>query len=217
MMLQNNHVARIKAKPTVLQWVTHKISEPEQPSTKDEGQCDQCDQSQSAFIVEKTPKSQGAESAVNKEGLITENITPQVTGSYRSHGSHTDYDFELVDKSVLEIPMGLNKDWSIQRIGENGDTWLCDCPGCSDNNGGNFVTGSVGAIKAHALNHETVGIQEELERLNDLNLGSLLEELKKCSKDTLQLFQHRVEHGSTLERFILEALDDLEECESSTK
>jgi hypothetical protein len=161
--------------------------------------------------------SQGVKSTVNKDGLVTESITPQVTGSHRSYRSHTDYDFELVDKSVLEIPMGLNKDWSIKRIGENGDTWLCDCPGCSDNNGGNVITGSVGAINGHALDHENIEIQEELERLNDLNLGSLLEELRKCSRGTLQMFQNRVEHGSTLERFVLEALDEIEESKPSTK
>jgi hypothetical protein len=173
--------------------------------------------SHSTFITEKPPKSQDAESTVNKEGLITEKITPQVTGSQRAHRSHTNYDFELVDKSVLEIPMGLNKDWYIKRIGENGDTWLCDCPGCSDNNGGNVITGRVGAIKGHALDHENIEIQEELERLNDLNLGSLLEELKKCSSGTLQMFQNRVEHGSTLERFILEVLGEMEESKPSTK
>jgi hypothetical protein len=220
MMLQNSHVARIKVKPTVLQWVIPKVSEPEEPYMKDEGQCDQCDQcdqSQNAFITEKPLKSQDAESTVNEEGLITGNTTPQVTGSHRSYGSHTNYDFELVDKSVLEIPMGLNKGWSIKRIGENGDTWLCGCPGCSDNNGGIVITGSVGAIKGHALDHENIEIQEELERLNDLTLGSLLEELKKCSRDTLQMFQNRVEHGSTLERFILEVLDEIEESKPPTK
>jgi hypothetical protein len=92
-------------------------------------------------------------------------------------------------------------------ISGNGDTWLCDYPGCSDNNGGNVITGSIGAIRGHALNHEIIEIQDELERLSDPNLGSLLEELKMCSKDTLQLFQNHVEHGSTLERCILEALD----------
>ena len=146
-----------------------------------------------------------------------ERITPQVTGSHKAHRSHTDYDFELVDKSVLEIPMGLSKDWSIKRIGENEDTWLCDCPGCSDNNSGNVITGSIGAIKGHALDHENIEIQEELERLNDLNLGSLLEELKKCPRDTLQMLQNRVEHGSTLERFVLEVLDEIEENKPSTK
>lgn len=87
----------------------------------------------------------------------------------------------------------------------------CDCPGCSDNNVGNIITGSIGAIREHALNHEIVEIQDELERLSHLDLGSLLEELIRCSKDTLQIFQNHVEHGSTLERFILEALDRLEE------
>ena len=220
MMLQNSHVARIKEKPTVLQWVSLNVSEPERPACNNEDQCDQCDkcdQSQNVIITKKTPNSEGAESVVNKESLIIENITPGATGSQRAHRSHTDYDLELVDKGVQEIPMGLSKDWSIKRIGENGDTWLCDCPGCSDNNGGNVVTGSIDAIKGHALNHETIEIQEELERLNDLDLGSFLEELKKCSRDTLQLLQYRVEHGSALERFILEALDNLEEIESSTK
>jgi hypothetical protein len=94
-------------------------------------------------------------------------------------------------------------------ISGNGDTWLCDYPGCSDNNGGNVITDSIGAIRGHALNHEIIEIQDELERLSDLNLGSLLEELKMCSKDTLQLFQNYVEHGSRLERYILEALDDI--------
>ena len=54
-----------------------------------------------------------------------------------------------------------------------------------------------------------IEIQDELERFSDLNLGSLLEELQMCSKDTLQLFQNHVEHGSTLERYVLEALDDI--------
>ena len=78
-----------------------------------------------------------------------------------------------------------------------------------DNNGGNVITGSIGAIRGHALNHEIIEFQDELERLSDLNLGSLLEEFKMCSKDTLQLFQNHVEHGSTLERYVLEALDDI--------
>jgi MoxR-like ATPase len=211
MMLQNSHVKRTCIKPVVLQWVPKRQDEGSS-GTKD-GRCDPCDlcdQQDESSIISKTPDSEGGESAVNKEGLVMESITPQVTGSHRAHRSHTDYDFELVDKSVLEIPMGLSKDWSIKRIGENGDTWLCDCPGCSDNNGGNVVTGSVGAIKGHALNHEIIEIKEELERLGDLDLGSLLEELKKCSKDTLQIFQIHVRHGSTLERFILETLDDID-------
>jgi replicative DNA helicase Mcm len=212
MMLQNSHVVRIKAKPIVLQWVSPKVSEPEQPVCNNKtqcDQCDQCDQQNEPSTTSKTTDSQSTESPMNKEGLVTENITTQVTGSQRAHGSHTDY-FELVDKSVLEIPMGLDKDWSIKRVGENGDTWLCDCPGCADNNGGNVITGSVGAIKAHALNHEIIEIRDELERLNDLNSDSLLEELKKYSRDTLQMLQNRVKHGSALERFILEALDNLE-------
>lgn len=57
------------------------------------------------------------------------------------------------------------------------------------NNGGNVVTGSSGAIRGHALNHEFIEIQDELGRLSDLNLGSLLEELKMCSKDTLWIFE----------------------------
>jgi hypothetical protein len=106
--------------------------------------------------------------------------------------------------------MGLYKDWSIKRIGENGDTWLCDCHGCSDNNGGNVITGRVEAIRGHALNHEIIEIHDELERLRDLDLGSLLEELKTYSKDILQRLQNHVEHRSTLERYMLEALDNLE-------
>jgi hypothetical protein len=226
MMLQNSHVKRISVKPVVLQWTSKEIQKEEIFDTKD-SRCDPCDlcdqqneipmdQSQSAF-PEKTLKSQGAESKVNKEGLVTESMTPEVIGSQRAHRSHSEYDFELVAKSVLEIPMGLTKDWSIKRIGKNGDVWSCDYPGCSDNNGGNVITGSIGAIKAHALNHETVEIQEKLERLNDLNLGSLLEELEKCSRGMLQKLQNRVEHGSTLEQFILEALDVLEESKSSTR
>ena len=219
MMLQNSHVKRIYMKPVVLQWVSKKIQKDGSSDTKDCqcDPCDLCDQQDESSITSKTPNSQGVKSAANKDGLVTESITQQVTGSQMAHRSHSEYDFELADKSVLEIPMGCNKDWSIKRIGENGDTWLCDCPGCSDNNGGNVITGSVGAIKGHALDHENIEIQEELERLNDLNLGSLLEELKKCSRDTLQMFQNRVEHGSTLERFILEALDEIEESKPSTK
>lgn len=79
--------------------------------------------------------------------------------------------------------MGLNKDWSIKRVGKNGYTWFCDNHGCSDNNGDNVLTGSIEVVKAHALNHETVEIQEELGRVNDHILSSLLEELGKCSKD----------------------------------
>jgi hypothetical protein len=220
MVLQKSHVARIKVKPTILQWVTPEVSESEKPFMNDEDQCDQCDQcdqTQSVFITEKPPKSQGAESTVNKEGLVTESITSQLAGSHGSHESHTDCDFELVDNCVLEIQMGLNKNWSIKRIDENGDMWLCDCPGCSDNNGGNVLTGSIGAIRGHALNHEIVEIQDELERLNDLDLGSLLEELKMCSKDTLQIFQIHVENGSALQHYVLEVLDDIKESRSSTR
>lgn len=151
---------------------------------------------------------------VDKDSFQDKNSSEYTEGkdasvAQRSQRSHTDYNFELVDKSVLEIPMGLNKDWSIKRIGENGDTWVCDCPGCSDNNGDNVISGSIGAIRGHALNHEIIEIQDELERLNDLNLRSLLEELKMCSKSTLQIFQNHVEHGSALEHYILESLDDI--------
>jgi hypothetical protein len=60
--------------------------------------------------------------------------------------------------------------------------------GCSDNNGGNVITGRIWATRGHSLNHEIVEIQDELERLSDLDIGSLLEELKMCSKDSLQIF-----------------------------
>ena len=131
---------------------------------------------------------------VDKDSFQHKNSSEYTEGkdasvAQRSQRSHTDYNFELVDKSVLEILMGLNKDWSIKRIGENGDTWAFDCPGCSDNNGGNVISGSIGAIRGHALNHEIIEIQDELERLNDLNLKSLLEELKMCSKSNCRYFK----------------------------
>ena len=65
--------------------------------------------SQSAFITEKPPKSQDADSAVNKERIVTKSIAPQVTGSQRAH---TDYDFELVDKNVLRYQ------WVLTGIGQ---------------------------------------------------------------------------------------------------
>jgi hypothetical protein len=88
------------------------------------------------------------------------------------------------------MPMGFNRDGSIRRIDDNRDTWLCDCPGCSDNNGDNVITDSIGAIKGHALNHEIIESEKELGRLGDLNLASLLDELKMCSKDMLQTLQN---------------------------
>lgn len=54
MMLQNSHVKRISIKPVVLQGVSKKEHKEGSSFTKDD-RCDQCDQSQSAFIA-KNPK-----------------------------------------------------------------------------------------------------------------------------------------------------------------
>lgn len=88
MMLQNSHVKRVYIKPVVLQWVPKKIQEEESSGTKN-GRCDPCDlcdQQVESSIISKTPNSEGVESAVNKESLVTESITAQVIGSLQTCG-----------------------------------------------------------------------------------------------------------------------------------
>jgi len=212
-LLEDSRIKRVQTKPTVLQWIASKDSKRTEDSTSDVTNvtnvtCDQVD------TIDEIDSFQDPLESISID-------SSNVAGAHRSQRSHgiatatttvfTEHSNpDLVDKDVMEIPMSINKDWSIKRICEGSDTWLCDYPGCSENNGGNVITGHIEAIRGHALNHEIIEIKEELERLSNLDLGSVKEELKKCSKDKLLLYQSHAGHGSALERFILEALDDIE-------
>jgi hypothetical protein len=152
---------------------------------------------------------------VERDSLQDKNSTEKTEGKAvtRAHGAHrariivtttpqSHYDFELVDKNVMEVPLGINKGWSIKRTRVDSSIWECYYKDC-------HITGKVDAVRAHAINHEIAEIKEMLQELNGLDLGLLKKELRKCSKDVLLEYQKHVKPGSALVRFILEELDDI--------
>lgn len=112
-------------------------------------------------------------------------------------------DFELVPRSVMEIQLGIDKDWSITRIKEGSNTWRCGYKDCR-------IMGKVEAVRPHAINHEIAEIKERLKSLESLSWSKVQEELRKLPRDTVLEFQKYVENGSALETYILHALDDIE-------
>ena len=134
MLLQNSHVARIQMKPVVLQWISNKSEAQDKKEQCDP--CDPCDIDKTPSTTENTTSNSCKQVIIPPKWESKQ----QITGSHESHeshrpipsiayeaqvirkilsnneqirmsyGSHPDYNFDLVDKSIIEIPMGLNKD-----------------------------------------------------------------------------------------------------------
>jgi len=210
MMLQNSHVKRIYIKPVVLQWISKK--EREEGACGTTGgfcdPCDLCDQLDESSMTSKTPNSQGAESTVNKEGLVTENITPQVTGSQRAHKSHTKIEetseyYRFMDAKTNEWQMGFQEKFLIRR--SYGDNWVCKhSAACAK------LKSDKTGIWSHANSvHVIPEIKERLGILKRYSQEMWQQELRTYNLEQIELLAARVEHDTPLEVAIRLARDYL--------
>lgn len=170
--------------------------------------CDLCDQLDESSITSKIPNSQGAEPTVNKEGLVTENITPQVTGSQRAHKSHTkieetsEYN-RFMDAKINEWEMGFQEKFLISR--SYGDNWVCKhSSACTK------LKSDKTGIWNHANSvHVIPEIKERLGILKGYSQEMWQQEIRSYDLEQIELLAARVEHDTPLEAAIRLARDYL--------